>query len=81
MRTPDLSEFNFTIKVDDVATAIKKVNAYSTEQRIRRFDDVAASLGRVNFRWSKHKTTTQRSTTKPLFSSLPARLQHDQLMN
>ncbi|MCS7470025.1 hypothetical protein NZK35_25540 [Stieleria sp. ICT_E10.1] len=47
MHTPDLSEFNFTITVDDVATAIKKVNAYSTEQRIRRFDDVAAKQGNV----------------------------------
>ena len=47
MSTPDLSEFNFTITVDDVATAIKKANAYSTEQRIRRFDDVAAKQGNV----------------------------------
>lgn len=47
MSTPDLSQFNFTISVDDVATAIKKVNAYSTEQRIRRFDDVAAKQGNV----------------------------------
>ena len=30
MDTPDLSQFNFTITVEDVATAIKKVNAYST---------------------------------------------------
>ena len=47
MSTPDLSELNYTITVDDVATAIKKVNAYSTEQRIRRFDDVAAKQGNV----------------------------------
>ena len=47
MSTPDLSEFNSTITVDDVATAIKKANAYSTEQRIRRFDDVAAKQGNV----------------------------------
>ncbi|MCR9296621.1 MAG: hypothetical protein NXI32_28250, partial [bacterium] len=47
MSTPDLSDFNFTITVDDVATAIKKVDAYSTEQRIRRFDYVAARQGNV----------------------------------
>lgn len=47
MDTPDLSQFNFTITVEEVVTAIKKVNAYSTDQRIRRFDDVASKQPNV----------------------------------
>ena len=47
MSTPDLSQFNITITVDNVVAAIKKVDAYSVEQRIRRFDDVAAKQPNV----------------------------------
>lgn len=47
MDTRDLSQFNFTITVEEVAVAIKKVDAYSTEQRIRRYDDVAAKQSNV----------------------------------
>ncbi|MEZ6101090.1 MAG: hypothetical protein R3E01_19280 [Pirellulaceae bacterium] len=47
MSTPDLSQFNFTITVEEVAAAIKKVDAYSVEQKLLRFDDVAAKQGNV----------------------------------
>jgi len=47
MRPEKFSEFNFTISIEAVADAVKKSQSYSIEERIRRFDDIAAKQGAV----------------------------------
>jgi hypothetical protein len=47
MRPEKFSEFNFTISIEAVADAVKKSQSYSVEERIRRFDDIAAKQGAV----------------------------------
>lgn len=43
----NFSEFNFTISIEAVANAVKKSRSYNIEERIRRFDDIAAKQGAV----------------------------------
>jgi hypothetical protein len=47
MQPNNFSEFNFTISIEAVANAIKKSQSYRIEERIRRFDDIAAKQGAV----------------------------------
>lgn len=47
MQPEELSEFNFTIPVEAVASAMKKIKACGIVERTRRFDDIAAKQGAV----------------------------------
>lgn len=47
MPPEEFSEFNFTLPIEAVADAMKKVKACSVSERTRRFDDIAAKQGAV----------------------------------
>lgn len=47
MSANDLSQYNCTISVEEMASAIRRADSYTVKQRIHRFDGVAAKQGNM----------------------------------